>query len=265
MLRLALRRHGRWRLSSGCRHFCDRPSDANAGKEERDAQIEMLDDIIQDVKTDTIRRAQESKRGKKEPTFGELFGALSLTDAELSSWFKSEDFPDEQRPILEELSPDEIKMRLKEKRRVAEMQRLKKLADSRVRVVDDQGRSYARGGRKTSQASVWLSEGSGNIMVNKMSHDLYFRQLDHRVHILEPFCVTNTLGKFDVKALVRGGGLSGQAGAVRHGISRAIQLFDPSLRLPLRRGGYLTRDPRIVERKKPGRAKARKGFQWVKR
>ena len=194
-------------------------------------------------------------------------------------------------------------------------------AARRVRTVDEQGRAYATGKRKTSVARVWIWEGPGTIQINGRALDMCFPQLNRRAEILSPFqvssicalpiaftcllshslgdrplhllktitqgmlpmpspCipfrnyilrsewllqVTNTLGFFNVWATVKGGGNMGQSQALRHGISCALQKWDPDLRLPLRQQGYLTRDPRVVERKKPGRAKARKAFQWVKR
>eukprot|EP00887_Chlorella_sp_A99_P002232 scaffold10.g2232.t1 len=134
-----------------------------------------------------------------------------------------------------------------------------------VRKVDDQGRSHAAGKRKTSIARVWLRPGAGHIMVNKRPFDAYFPGLIRRNDVIAPFEVTGSLGLFDVMIRVRGGGVMGQAQAVRHGIARALQAYDPALRPALKAAGLLTRDARKVERKKPGREKARKAFQWVKR
>eukprot|EP00270_Netrium_digitus_P004577 TRINITY_DN15813_c0_g1_i1.p1 TRINITY_DN15813_c0_g1~~TRINITY_DN15813_c0_g1_i1.p1 ORF type:complete len:319 (+),score=60.67 TRINITY_DN15813_c0_g1_i1:41-958(+) len=150
-----------------------------------------------------------------------------------------------------------------------QMELLKQEEQRRMRVpqVDDFGRSYATGRRKTSSARVWLREADGQMQltINGRSYDSYFPSLSHRAMLLQPFLVTNTLGRFEVKCTVEGGGVSGQAGAIRHGITRALQSFDPSLRPTLKSEGLLTRDPRMVERKKPGKAGARKSFQWVKR
>lgn len=133
------------------------------------------------------------------------------------------------------------------------------------RAVDKLGRAYATGKRKCAISRVWIKEGSGDVQVNKMAVGDYFTNLDTRVHLVAPFIATSTLGQFDVMATVKGGGLSAQAQAVRHGISKALQNFDPNLRTNLKACGLLTRDAREVERKKPGRAKARKSFAWVKR
>lgn len=135
----------------------------------------------------------------------------------------------------------------------------------RVRVVDDFGRAYGTGKRKTSIARVWLAAGTGQMSINGRSLNEYFPLFERRADVLDPFCTTNTLGLFDVHASVKGGGTTGQAQAMRHGISKALQLFEPELRPALKAEGLLTRDSRIVERKKPGKAKARKSFQWVKR
>lgn len=132
-------------------------------------------------------------------------------------------------------------------------------------MLDQFGRSYGTGKRKTSIARVWIQKGQGQIVINGKSLVDYFGLLERRSDVLAPLAVTNTLGAFNVRATVKGGGNTGQAQAIRHGISKALQLFDPDLRAPLKTEGFLTRDSRIVERKKPGKAKARKSFQWVKR
>jgi len=131
--------------------------------------------------------------------------------------------------------------------------------------IDAQGRSYATGKRKNAIARVWIKPGSGKIIVNERAVEVYFARPVLRMLINQPFSVANRAGQFDVVATVTGGGLSGQAGAVRHGISKALTLFEPGLRVPLKKGGFLTRDSRVVERKKYGRAKARRSFQFSKR
>jgi small subunit ribosomal protein S9 len=131
--------------------------------------------------------------------------------------------------------------------------------------IDAQGRSYATGKRKNAIARVWIKPGSGKIIVNERAVEVYFARPVLRMLINQPFSVANRAGQFDVVATVTGGGLSGQAGAVRHGISKALTLFEPGLRGPLKKGGFLTRDSRVVERKKYGRAKARRSFQFSKR
>ncbi|AZT89854.1 30S ribosomal protein S9 [Caldicellulosiruptor changbaiensis] len=124
---------------------------------------------------------------------------------------------------------------------------------------------YATGRRKTSVAKVWLSPGSGKIIVNDKSMEEYFPLETLRIIVKQPLTLTETLNKYDVIAKVMGGGLSGQAGAVRHGIARALVLADPTLRPVLKKAGFLTRDPRMVERKKYGLKKARRAPQFSKR
>lgn len=130
---------------------------------------------------------------------------------------------------------------------------------------DALGRSYATGRRKNASARVWIKPGKGKVTVNGRDVTTFFARPVLRMILNQPFEATNTLDHFDVDCTVTGGGLSGQAGAVRHGISRALDKFDPSLHSILRRGGFLTRDSRVVERKKYGRAKARRRFQFSKR
>ncbi|WPX08297.1 30S ribosomal protein S9 [Anaerocellum danielii] len=126
-------------------------------------------------------------------------------------------------------------------------------------------RYYATGRRKTSVAKVWLSPGNGKIIVNDKSMEEYFPLETLRIIVKQPLTLTETLNKYDVIAKVQGGGLSGQAGAVRHGIARALVLADPTLRPVLKKAGFLTRDPRMVERKKYGLKKARRAPQFSKR
>ena len=132
-------------------------------------------------------------------------------------------------------------------------------------VRDAQGRSYATGRRKDAVARVWVKPGPGRILINGREFETYFARPVLRMLVAQPFRAAGVDGQFDVVATVRGGGLSGQAGAVRHGISRALVIFEPSLRRELKRGGFLTRDSRVVERKKYGRRKARRSFQFSKR
>lgn len=131
--------------------------------------------------------------------------------------------------------------------------------------LDAQGRAYATGKRKNSVARVWIKPGSGRIQVNGRDGEVYFARPVLRMMINQPFAAANRVGQFDVFCTVAGGGLSGQAGAVRHGISRALTYFEPTLRPVLKAGGFLTRDPRVVERKKYGKRKARRSFQFSKR
>jgi small subunit ribosomal protein S9 len=135
----------------------------------------------------------------------------------------------------------------------------------REQQLDKYGRAYATGRRKDAVARVWLKPGSGKIVINGREQEVYFARPTLRLIINQVFDVTDRRGQYDVEATVKGGGLSGQAGAVRHGISTALTRFEPALRTTVKREGFLTRDPRVVERKKYGRAKARKSFQFSKR
>ena len=136
---------------------------------------------------------------------------------------------------------------------------------AREPVRDDLGRSYATGKRKDAVARVWIKPGSGKVVVNGKEMNKYFARPVLQMILAQPFSVAGVTGEFDVMATVKGGGLSGQAGAVKHGISTALQLYEPSLRPALKAAGFLTRDSRVVERKKYGKAKARKSFQFSKR
>ena len=138
-------------------------------------------------------------------------------------------------------------------------------AETKQRKVDAQGRAYATGKRKNAVARVWIKPGTGKITVNGRDSPVYFARPVLRMLMNQPFVIANRLGQFDVVCTVTGGGLSGQAGAVRHGISRALTFYEPELRPVLKSGGFLTRDSRVVERKKYGRAKARRSFQFSKR
>ncbi len=136
---------------------------------------------------------------------------------------------------------------------------------AREPVRDELGRAYATGKRKDAVARVWLKPGSGKITVNGREMEKYFARPVLQMILRQPFEVAGVSGEFDVMATVKGGGLSGQAGAVKHGISKALQLYEPSLRPALKAAGFLTRDSRVVERKKYGKPKARKSFQFSKR
>ncbi|HEX4193090.1 MAG TPA: 30S ribosomal protein S9 [Stellaceae bacterium] len=131
--------------------------------------------------------------------------------------------------------------------------------------LDAQGRAYATGKRKNAVARVWVRPGTGKITVNGRDSPIYFARPVLRMLINQPFLVVNRMGQFDVNCTVIGGGLSGQAGAVRHGISKALLNYEPGLRPALKQQGFLTRDSRVVERKKYGKAKARRSFQFSKR
>lgn len=131
--------------------------------------------------------------------------------------------------------------------------------------IDQHGRSYGTGRRKASVARVWIKPGSGRMTVNGKSVTDYFARPTLQMHALSPFAVASRLNQYDLFCTVTGGGLSGQAGAVRHGLTRALMAFEPGLRPVLKQAGFVTRDSRVVERKKYGRAKARRSFQFSKR
>ncbi len=139
------------------------------------------------------------------------------------------------------------------------------IAAPRTPQRDKLGRSYATGKRKDAVARVWIKPGSGKVVVNGKEMAVYFARPVLQMILRQPFTVAGVDGQFDVMATVAGGGLSGQAGAVKHGISKALQLYEPTLRAALKAAGFLTRDSRVVERKKYGKAKARKSFQFSKR
>ena len=134
-----------------------------------------------------------------------------------------------------------------------------------VQKLDPQGRAYATGKRKDAIARVWIKPGSGKIVINGRDQDTYFARPVLRLIINQPCEVAERKDQFDVVCTVKGGGLSGQAGAVKHGISKALTYYEPSLRAILKKAGFLTRDSRVVERKKYGRAKARRSYQFSKR
>ena len=155
---------------------------------------------------------------------------------------------------------------------MADLSSLKDLASAtesqapvHVRKVDAQGRSYATGKRKNAVARVWVKPGSGKIIINGKEFAEYFARPVLQMILQQPLVAAARTGQFDIIATVAGGGLSGQAGAVRHGVSKALTYFEPGLRPVLKKGGFLTRDSRVVERKKYGKAKARRSFQFSKR
>ena len=134
-----------------------------------------------------------------------------------------------------------------------------------VQKLDAQGRAYATGKRKNAIARVWISRGAGRITVNDKDAATYFARPVLQMILRQPLVAAERVDQYDIRATVAGGGLSGQAGAVRHGLSKALTYFEPELRAALKKGGFLTRDSRIVERKKYGKAKARRSFQFSKR
>ncbi|XP_020215426.1 30S ribosomal protein S9, mitochondrial [Cajanus cajan] len=199
--------------------------------------------------------------------FGDLIAASGITDEMLDSLIALKDFDGvDGLPPLSVIEDMRYEKNTRKSTR-AEMERLKQeeAAKARVKQVDEKGRAYGTGRRKCSVARVWVQPGNGKFLVNDKEFDVYFPMLDHRATLLRPFSETKTLGLWDVNCTVKGGGVSGQVGAIRLGISKALQNWEPDLRPALRNAGFLTRDSRVVERKKPGKAKARKSFQWVKR
>src|SRR5665213_999675 len=134
-----------------------------------------------------------------------------------------------------------------------------------VQKLDPQGRAYATGKRKNAVARVWVSRGGGRIIINDKDFTAYFARPVLQMMVQQPIVAATRTGQYDIRATVAGGGLSGQAGAVRHGISKALTYYEPELRAILKKGGFLTRDSRVVERKKYGHAKARRSFQFSKR
>ena len=134
-----------------------------------------------------------------------------------------------------------------------------------VQKLDKQGRAYGTGKRKNAVARVWVKPGSGKIVVNTRAVEVFFARPVLRMLIQQPLVAANRAGQYDVTCTVSGGGLSGQAGAVRHGLSKALTAYEPDLRGVLKKGGFLTRDSRVVERKKYGHKKARRSFQFSKR
>ena len=138
-------------------------------------------------------------------------------------------------------------------------------APLREQELDGQGRAYATGRRKDATARVWIKPGTGKVTINGRDQEVYFARPTLRLIIDQPFSITDRQGQYDVVATVKGGGLSGQAGAVKHGIAQALSKYEPALRGTVKAAGFLTRDSRVVERKKYGRAKARRSFQFSKR
>ncbi|KAL7003460.1 hypothetical protein U1Q18_004614 [Sarracenia purpurea var. burkii] len=231
------------------------------------------DERIDIEKSEDDRKLEEEEKALsavlKGPNraFGDLVAASGITEAMLDSLIALKDMDGVQGlPPLSEIEDMRYEKNTRKSTRAEiERQKQEEVAKARVREVDAKGRAYGTGRRKCSVARVWIQPGDGKFIVNDKEFDVYFPMLDHRAALLRPFSETKTLGLWDISSTVKGGGLSGQVGAIRLGISRALQNWEPDLRPPLRAAGFLTRDPRVVERKKPGKAKARKSFQWVKR
>ncbi|KAG6579377.1 30S ribosomal protein S9, mitochondrial, partial [Cucurbita argyrosperma subsp. sororia] len=233
-------------------------------------------DEIKEVDSESSEDARKLEKEEQELTailkgpnraFGDLIAASGITDDMLDSLIALKDLEGvEGLPplsVLEDMRYE--KNTRKSSRAEIERQKQEEVAKARVRQIDDKGRAYGTGRRKCSIARVWVQPGDGKFVVNDKEFDVYFPMLDSRAALLRPFSETKTLGLWDVKCTVKGGGTTGQVGAIQLGISRALQNWEPDFRPPLRASGFLTRDSRVVERKKPGKAKARKSFQWVKR
>ncbi|KAG1339290.1 30S ribosomal protein S9, mitochondrial [Cocos nucifera] len=235
----------------------------------RDGGVEDLEKERIEEQKQLEKKEQELLATLKGPNraFGDLIAASGITEDMIDSLILLKDVRGiKGLPPLHEIEDKAIaRMNATSTRAEIERKKQEEIAKARVRQVDEKGRAYGTGRRKCSVARVWIQPGDGKFIVNDKQFDAYFPILDHRAELLRPFTVTQTLGLWDVNCTVKGGGVSGQVGAVRLGISRALQNWEPGLRPYLKAAGYLTRDPRVVERKKPGKAKARKSFQWVKR
>ncbi|XP_008228403.1 PREDICTED: uncharacterized protein LOC103327817 [Prunus mume] len=241
--------------------------------------VAATDGEIRRSSREEIDKAEEAKRLEKEEqeltavlkganrAFGDLVAASGITDEMLDTLIALKDFQGiNGLPPLREIEDIRYeKTTRKSLRAEIERQKQEEAAKARVRQVDDKGRAYGTGRRKCSVARVWIQPGDGKFTINDKQFDVYFPMLDHRAALLRPFSETKTLGLWDIECTVQGGGTTGQVGAIQLGVSRALQNWEPDLRPALRDSGFLTRDSRVVERKKPGKAKARKSFQWVKR
>lgn len=241
--------------------------------------VAATDGEIRRSSREEIEKAEEAKRLEKEEqeltavlkganrAFGDLVAASGITDEMLDTLIALKDFQGiNGLPPLREIEDIRYeKTTRKSSRAEIERQKQEEVAKARVRQVDDKGRAYGTGRRKCSVARVWIQPGDGKFTINDKQFDVYFPMLDHRAALLRPFSETKTLGLWDIECTVQGGGTTGQVGAIQLGVSRALQNWEPDLRPALRDSGFLTRDSRVVERKKPGKAKARKSFQWVKR
>lgn len=166
--------------------------------------------------------------------------------------------------IASDITLSDLKAALKVKDKEVEAVKQQAVA-TREKKVDSLGRSYATGKRKDAVARVWIKPGRGRVVVNGREEDVYFKRAVLRMMIHQPFKIVERIGQYDVQCTLAGGGLSGQAGALRHGISKALVAYEPDLRTPLKAAGFLTRDSRTVERKKYGQPKARRRFQFSKR
>lgn len=236
-------------------------------EEEKQVYLEQQRNTEEEKQLEEEEQALLSVIKGPNRAFGDLIAASGITDEMLDSLIALKDLEGvEGLPPLREIEDMRYRKSTEKSVRIEmERQKQEEIAKARVRQVDEKGRAYGTGRRKCSVARVFIQPGNGQFTVNQKEFDVYFPILDHRAALLRPFFKTKTLGLWDVDCTVKGGGVSGQVGAIQLGISRALQNWEPGLRSGLREAGLLTRDPRVVERKKPGKAKARKSFQWVKR
>eukprot|EP00252_Welwitschia_mirabilis_P012594 TRINITY_DN27773_c0_g1_i1.p1 TRINITY_DN27773_c0_g1~~TRINITY_DN27773_c0_g1_i1.p1 ORF type:complete len:429 (-),score=106.87 TRINITY_DN27773_c0_g1_i1:172-1458(-) len=245
--------------------------------EEKEASSKLQSEDSE-ASADAIKAAQEAQLQKEEEhlmsvlkgperAFGDLISASGISEVQIESLIVMKDLEGVKGlPPLKEIEDARLaKTERKSVRGEIEQKRQEAIARARVRKVDSKGRAYGTGRRKCSIARVWIQPGNGKFVINEKSFDAYFKQLEHRTDLLSPFLITKTLGLWDIVSKVQGGGRTGQVGAIRLGISRALQNWEPGFRPYLKAAGLLTRDPRVVERKKPGKPKARRSFQWVKR
>lgn len=249
------------------------PSDSDAASKSAFSQEQFLHSTYQIDKRLQYERATEQKKSKaalKEGAEEDYLPDPKLMPAERINSLSVDPYGwmergEKQAPLwmLYEAEREEINLKLP-----SGAKREKKKFDGVTLsppMRDEHGRSYATGRRKTAVARVWVKLGDGQITVNGKPFHEYFTRMSDRLLMMQPLVATQTCGAFDVNLTTRGGGITGQAGAARHGLANALARYDPFLKPVLNRLGLMKRDPRMVERKKPGRKKARKSFQWVKR
>lgn len=241
---------------TGSRYFSSAPRDAGPDRKSllRMHAVSLYQADYDDEEGDDAKWEDEAQLEGKQTYLDPRDGRRAQEEEEATWWLY--DGSQESRDALEA-------MRAKEAQKKRWIQNSRPPA--RVSEIDERGRAYGRGSRKTAKARVWIQPGEGEIVVNRKDFMSYFPREYDRDHILGPFVASQTCGKFDVTAVVSGGGLTGQAGAIRLGLARALEKYNPDYRPPMKRHGFMTRDPRMVERKKVGRVKARKSPQWVRR
>lgn len=227
--------------------------------EERKSMLRMhavsLYQADYDDDDDTLWKDEQPSAEEADHKFLDPQGTRKFEEDEEATWWLYDGTSESRAALAQMREKEATKKRWEENAR----------PPVRVSEIDERGRAYGRGSRKTAQARVWIQPGEGEIVVNRKDFVTYFPRESDRAHLLGPFVASATCGKFDVIATVNGGGLRGQAGAVRLGLARALEKYNPDYRPPMKKHGFMTRDPRMVERKKVGRVKARKGPQWVRR